>query len=121
MTDVSSLLLGWLCLASIIMAFGSRLVMKAQRVAGERWITSMPLQLSTAIYIHGMSAVPAFLATLLAGNKPISDPIVYLLWATWLGWLVAKTMVIKVTGHLQMALALYALWAAIWAVWRGML
>lgn len=119
MTDVSSLVLGWLCIASALMAFGARKVMKAQRVAGERWGDSPPMQLSTAIYIHGLSAIPAFLATLLAGSKPISDPTVYLVWATWLGWLVAKTMVIRVTGYTHLAIALYVLWALIWAAWRG--
>lgn len=121
MTDFSSLLLGWLCLASAIMVFGSRKVMHRQRRSGERWISSMPLQLSTALYIHGLSAIPAFLATLIAGTKPVSDPSTYLLWATWSGWLIAKSMVIRVTGHLQFALALYSLWAVVWIAWRGII
>ena len=121
MTDISSLLLGLLCIAALIMAFGARQIMAAQRTDGERWLSSMPLQLSTAIYIHGLCSIPAFAATLIAGDKPVTDPIVYLLWSTWAGWLGAKTMVIRVTGHLQLAMCLYALWVVVWATWRGLI
>lgn len=121
MADLSSLILGMLCLAAAIMAYGSRVVMKRQKVSGGSWVTNMPLQLSTAFYLHGLSSIPAFVATLVAGTRPVTDPATYLLWTTWVGWLVAKTMVIRVTGNLELALCSYAMWAVVWAVWRGMI
>lgn len=118
MTDGGFLFLGWLCIASALMAFGAHRVLKAQRVAGERWGNSPPMQLSTAILIHGLSSIPAFAATLLAGTKEVSDPTTYLIWATWMGWLVAKTLVIRVTGYTRLAFGLYGLWLVVWLIGR---
>lgn len=115
MTNVSSLLIGWLTIASFIMYIGARAVMRRQIRSGE---SGPAVQLSAALSIHGFSSIPAFIATLVAGDKPQVNIVVIMLWTTWTGWLIAKTVVIKVVGRLELALCCYALWVPVWFVWR---
>lgn len=118
MIDISRLILGLLAIASMVMCVGSFVVLSAQIKAGDTFRSSKAVRLSAAICLHGLGAIPLFVATLFAGDRPNLDPTVYLLWGTWTIWLVAKTMVIEVSGKLQLAMCLYAVWTLIWVAWR---
>lgn len=118
MTDVSALLLGLLMLASFTMCVGAFRVMRRQRLSGDTWRDSEAYRLSVAICIHGLSAIPAFLATLIAEDRPQMSTALVLMWATWGGWLVSKSVIIQITGLLRLALVLYGMWALVWFIWR---
>lgn len=118
MIDISRLLLGLLAIASMVMCLGSFIVFYAQIKAGDTWGSSKAVRLSAAICLHGFGAIPLFLATLLAPERTVFDWTVWLIWATWTIWLVAKTLVIEVSGKLQLAMCLYATWTLVWIAWR---
>jgi len=120
MTHVSALLLGLLAVAAVVMSYGAFMTLRHQIKAGDTWSTSPAMQLSVAIFIHGFSAIPVFLSTLLAPDKPQVNIVMILLWAGWSGWFIAKTLVIKITGYLEAAMWLYTLWLILWFYWRFM-
>ena len=118
MIDISRLLLGLLAIASMVMSVSSLVILWAQVRSGDTFRSSKSVRLSAAIAIHGAGAIPLLIATWIAGDRTTFDPSVYLIWATWTIWLVAKTLVIEVSGKLQLAMCLYSLWVLIWVAWR---
>lgn len=120
MTHVTALLLGLLGVAAVVMSYGAFITLRHQIRAGDTWANSPALQLSVAIFVHGASAIPVFLSVLLAPDKPQMNTMLVLLWSGYSGWIVAKTLVIKITGYLEAALWLYVVWVLFWFYWRFM-
>lgn len=113
----TSWLFGALAIASIIMCFGLWPIVRKEMVGS--WWGSRSFWLSAALLTHGVGAVAIFTSLLFAHIDYSGGTFMfYMLWLGWTLWLVSKTAVIHVTGRVQIAFALYALWTLMWAAWR---
>ena len=109
-----------LAIASAIMCFGLWPLVKAEWRSSShiRWWDNRAFKLALALYIHGMGAIILFASVPLTAPRKVDEAIaLYLLWGVFGLWLVAKTLIISVTGRLKLCAVLFAAWSAGCAWW----
>ena len=112
-------LTGMLAIASAIMCIGLWPLVKAEwRKTDESWWRNRAFKLALALYIHGMGAIILFASIPLTASDTVDAAVaLYLLWGVFGLWLVAKTLIISVTGRLKLCAVLFAAWSAGCALW----
>lgn len=106
-------LTGMLAIASAIMCIGLWPIVKSElRAEDVVWWRNKALRVSGALYIHGAGAVILFATIPLSSNGLMVGVSAYLLWAVLGLWLLAKTLVISVSGRLRFSLLAFAIWTA---------
>lgn len=127
MRATAAWLAGMLAISSIIMCIGVWPLLRMElHVADEPWRQNKALRLAFALWLHGAGSLVLFSSTLFAGLRQaigvdrVADSGAVALWMVWCAltlWLVAKTMIVSVTGRLRLSLVLYAIWSVVCASW----
>lgn len=111
-------LTGMLAIASLIMCVGLwQIIRKELADQAEHWWLNRSLRLSGAFYIHGLGAIVLFTSSLFTRADLPTGIILYTAWAALGLWLLAKTMIVSVSGGFRLCLFLYLLWTAGCAAW----
>lgn len=106
-------LTGMLAIASVFMCLGLwQLIRVELRESTVPWYRNKALRVSTALWMHGIGAILLFSSALRGRLDGVTAPALYLIWAAFGLWLVAKTMIVSVSGWLRTCLVLFALWSA---------
>lgn len=114
-------LTGMLAIASLIMCVGLWQIVRQELADGsQHWWLNKALRLSGAFYLHGVGAIILFASSLLAGINTPTGIVIYSVWAGLGLWLLAKTMIISVSGGFRLCLMSYMAWTtgcAAWGMW----
>lgn len=115
---LTSWLTGMLAIASVIMCIGLWPLVRAEwQDADHPWRENKALRLAVALYIHGVGAVVLFASPFFGRVDETAGLALYLAWATFGAWLVAKVLIISVSGRFRLCMFLFVVWTAFSALW----
>jgi hypothetical protein len=115
--DFTNWLTGMLAIASVIMCVGLWPLVRAEwRAEDQRWRDNKALRLAAAFYIHGIGAVVLFASPFFSEVERVAGLALYLAWAAFGMWLLAKVLIISVSGRLRLCMVLFAVWSAFCAL-----
>jgi hypothetical protein len=128
MIPTATWLAGMLAIASVIMCIGIWPLLRAEiRESPTPMLKNKALRLAFALWLHGVGSVVLFTSTIFGALRqslgieiggPVSSAALWLAWLALGLWLVAKTMIVAVSGRLRLCIALFVLWTAGCLVWR---
>jgi len=102
-----------LAIASAIMCIGLWPIVKAEFLAQDAvWWRNRALRISGALYIHGAGALVMFAAIPFAAKDVVLGITAYMLWAVLGLWLLAKTLIISISGRLTLTALAFTTWTA---------
>lgn len=111
---ITNWLLGMLAVASVVMCVGLYpLVMTELHDGRQYWLRNKALRFSAALVIHAVGAIMLFTTPALAWLPHGNVVALYVAWGAMGLWLLAKTMIVSVSGGLRICLALFVVWTAL--------
>lgn len=104
---------GMLAIASVFMCLGLWPLMRIElRDSKLPWYRNKALRIAAALWLHGFGAIALFSSAFWGRLDEVAGPALWFVWWAFGLWLVAKTMIISVSGWLKTCLALFAAWSA---------
>lgn len=109
---------GMLAIASVFMCLGLWPLLRIElRESEVPWYRNKALRISSALWLHGFGAIALFSSAFRGMLDEITGPALYFVWCAFALWLIAKVMIVSVSGWLKTCLALFAVWTAGCALW----